>query len=607
MTAKSTPAAAPKPAEPQPPEKGPFGSRYRTHTCGELRKADVGREVQLAGAVDRKLDARTLELRDGYGRTLVRLNDSGARCVEVQLVETKELPLESVIMVLGHVRPREAADAALPTGEVFVEAYGVMMLAQAKAPIVYDFHDAAIAPRERVRHRYVYLRKPEVHETFAFRTRLQAEARRFLLERAFVEVETPILGNRYTPDNADTYFAIRGRNQVFALPGRRPVQGPLLMASGFDRTFEVARRFRRRRAYGPLQQPEFTVLELMMAFVQEKDLTGLAEQLLAHLWKALLGEELKLPVPRIPYEDAWNQFGTDAPDVRFSLVWKDMTQPAAQAKEPRIRDALLAGGAVRAVLVPQAAAKLEAALPELDRLAAERKGSALFAVQVGAEGAAARLGPESWPFDAGLAGDVARALNARPKDLAVVAFARDRASAGLLGASVRLWLARALKLDLEKKHGVALVTKLPYHKYDAAARRWVVAGDPLAKPVEGDLEGDPTRMRAQAFEVVVNGHEVGNGAVRNHAIEAQQKLFAQLGMTPGEVDARFGQVLRAGRYGMPPHGRIALGVDRLVAILRGLDSIAETIPLPKLPDGTDPLTRSPWPIEPAMVKGLFGL
>jgi aspartyl-tRNA synthetase len=511
--------------------------------------------------------------------------------------------LESIIKVSGVVAAREPVDGSSPTGEVMIEADVFAAESVAKSPLVFDFRDEKLDPRERIRHRYLYLRNPKVHETFAFRTRAVQAMRRFLTARSFDEVDTPLLATRWTPDAP--YLAIRGRKQIFALPGRLAIHPPILMASGFDRTFEVARRFARQKSYGPFEQPEYDVLELMMAWCDEGDALRFLDEMLADLWRTTVGADLKVPTVRLGFDEAWGRYGTDAPDVRFGLEFQDVTRLAEKSRAPALAEVIISGGAIRAVRVPAGKARLgEKDLAAIGKVALEAGQGAIFWLSHGEDGP--EMGGTA-AFDAAVAAEVLKAAKATGSDLVVVAAAKDWVSVGPLIKGARRELAAALKLVDPKRHALAFVTRLPYMRFDAATRRYALRGDPLARPVDGDIEGDPNRMRSQAFAVVLDGVEVASGAARNHSIEEQTRLFAALGLAPGDIDKRFGQLLRAMRFGTQPHARIGIGVDRLVALLRGLPSIDEVIPLPKTSDGQDPLARAPWPIEPSLVQGLFGV
>ncbi|HVY62233.1 MAG TPA: amino acid--tRNA ligase-related protein, partial [Planctomycetota bacterium] len=279
----------------------PFATTYRTHTCGELRAPHAGATVTLCGQVDKYLDENTLDLRDAYGKTRVKLDEKAVAALDKPLMiaewpadkRPKRPPLESVIRVTGTVKARDEADEKSLTGAVYLEASDGAIVSPAKAGLVFDPNDEKLPPRERLRHRYMYLRKSTMHENIRFRTRVVGEMRKHLLGKGFEEVHTPVLATKFTPDQyADGFLSLRARTEIYGLPGRRWNLGEVLMASGFDRTFEYARRFQRLKSYGPFRQPEFSVLEMNMAWVDESDLVTLAIELLTGVWKTAFGESV---------------------------------------------------------------------------------------------------------------------------------------------------------------------------------------------------------------------------------------------------------------------------------------------------------------------------
>lgn len=587
----------------------PFTTTYRTHTCAGLRAADVSKEAKLSGAVDRYHDDGSFDLRDGYGKTRVKLRPD-AEATIVALMNSPETPPaqrftrltpESVITVTGTVRAREPADAGSPAGAVLLDGATIEILAPAKAPLIFDFNDESISKRDRRRHRYMYLRKPAVHEHLRFRTRMLAEVRRFLVAKGFEEVTTPLLATPWTPDQSDAFISARTRTQVYALPGRRSNLGALLMAGGLDRTFEVSRRFQRRKAYGPFQQPEFTLLDLNVAYVDEADLLALAVALFSQIWTAALGAKAPPPIARLTAEEAWAKYGSETPDLRYPLEIEDVTRAAAQSKVPALRDALMSG-LIAAIRVPAAQADKVRGF-DLAKPAADFESGTLHQLRLAAAGGTPEVVSGAALSPQGVA-ELAAMPKAGPGDAVFFVVGRDRTLATLAAGRLRLDLGRALGATQE--HALAILTRLPYLQYDAAAGRWTLRGDPLSRPVEVELEGSPQRMHALAFDVVLDGIGIGGGSLRNHDAATQRALFTALGLSPNDVSASYGYMLEAFRFGVPPHGRIGIGVDRLTALLRGLSSIDDVIPMPKNPDGSDELIRCPSPVTKGIARGLFG-
>ena len=577
-----------------------YRTSWRTHSCGELTAAQKGEEVTLSGALDRKVSDRVYDLRDTYGITRVRLA-AGVGDEELAQREMKDGPLpETIVKIRGTVTPREKADKDSPTGEVFVEATEVEFVSFAAKELLFDPKDPAVPEAERVRHRYLYLRAPAVHENFRFRTKLVGELRRHLVARRFEEIETPLLANKWTPDAKESWLAIRGRREVYALPGKNPVHGPVLMASGFDRVFEIARRFRRQPSYSAWQQPEFDVLDLHLAYVDEQNLFQAVDELLAHVWLTVLGPRERFHVTEISADDALRRYGTLAPDLRYSLEVADVTQAAGASKSGEIREKRFDGSALRAVRAPGGEEALVEKDPELIKLAGN---CSLHWLALSAEGAPKIEGTAN--FDPALAAEILHAVRAEKGDRVIVAMGPEQAAARLAG-EVRAFIARKLKIQ-ERKHSLVRVTRLPFWRFDAAKGELLPTGDPLALPVESELAGDPKLLHSHGFFLVLDGVNIGGGALKNHDLQAVSRVFEAMRMTAGDIDARFGSLLKTLRYGLPPHGRIAIGVDRLAALLRGLHGISEMIPLPKTAEGTDPLTRSPWPIDNHLVRGLLAV
>ena len=570
----------------------PAGERptaWRTHTCGELREAHLGVKVTLCGQVHARPESRIWDLRDGNGITRVTLA-SGVGDEELASREMKVPSLETVVQVKGEVRRRASEDPINPTGSVHVAVTAVEFLSFASTPLVFDPHAEASAA-DRIRHRYLSLRSQKMHQTLRWRTRFVAALRGALAERHFEDIETPLLADKWTSEQTEAYLAVRENGKMFALPGQRAVHGSLLMAAGFDRVFEVARRFRRKSAYNAWQQPEFNVLDASIAYAGEDDLHRVVDG------------SAQRPPTVLTYDDAWLRFGTGCPDLRFSLEIADATPHAVHAKTTALRDLRFSGGAVRALRVPSSAERL--AEFKLGPLVAGSKGAALHKLTLGPDGRPAEAAEP--PLDTMLAAALVHELRVGPSDTLFVAVAEQAVRAAALLGKVRLAVGQELKLS-ERKHALVRVVRLPYVEIDPVSGNSRPRAEPLAK-LAGDDDlppGDAAALRARAFHLVLDGVNVGGGAVRNHDPHAQGRLFESLRIPAKEADDRYGRLQQALRFGVPPHARFALGVDRLVALLLGLPAIHEVIPLPKTQDGFDPLTRSPWPIDNNVVRALLG-
>lgn len=585
----------------------PYTTFYRTHTCGELRLDHGGQAVKLSGAVDKYYDDGSFDLRDTYGVTRVKLGEKPLAMIleSMNLPETppdkrhKRMTVESVITVKGTVRPRPQPDEKAPTGAVFLEGTDLDILAPAKTPVIFNQNDEKLPAEQRRRHRYVYLRKPIVHEHLRFRTRLTADLRRFLLERSFLDVVTPLLSARWTPDQTDAFLSVRARAEVFALQGKRSNVGTLLMASGFDRTFEVGRRFQRLKAYGPFEQPEYTVLEGNLAYVEENDLVSLVSQLIGNIGKTTLGEPFG-PIVKLTAAEAEEKYGTDRPDLRYGLELHDPAKADPPVAAPQLRE-LCKTGAVRLIRVHAArAGKLGD--PGLDKLTAA----------LGPQGLIARVNvtPEKTGDVPGgglqqpAADELVQVLKAEPGDVLFAVAGRNAGLVSQVAGQLRAAIGNAT--GGARKNAFALITRLPYFRLDLAQNKPILEGDPLTRPVATELDGDPRDLHGLAFHIVLNGMKVGSGAVRNHDAGVQRELFDKLGLAAQEVSDRFGALIESYRFGVPPHARFVLGIDKLTALLRGLDSLDDVMAMPKNPDCSDGLTRAPVAISKGITRGLLG-
>lgn len=621
----AAPAPAPTPLKVTPTSPrtsdGPFATRWRTHACGELTKEEVGEEVRLCGAVDKVIDARTFLLRDGTGRILVKLSPGAipdefppenvemqpGQVIPAEARKPRPLELESIHTIEGKVVARAKPDPSLPTGEVEIAASRSVLLSETTKDPLFDAY-ANVTRENKIRHRYLYLRRPEVQTRFSYRTQLLHEARRFLIGEAFEEIETPLLANRWTPAQREPFLAVREPRRVFALSGRSPVFGLAAMSAGLDRTFEIGRRFQKKKSYNPWQQPEFTVLELNMAWVEERDLFAALDRLLLHLWLHGRRETLEVPVRTLSFEEAWVKFGTDAPDARGGMEIQDFTRFAEKAGNLDFRDIGVRGGAIRALRAQGGAKGIPAAeLEALSKLArAEPSGATLHWFGVDANGVVEAAGGTG-VLEGAVADEIARALGPTPGDLVIAVVGWDRMAAGALAGKARAAAQKALGLLDPKALALVRVNQLPFHRHDPKSRGWKLVGDPMTRPVAGDEEGNPYQMRQQAFYLSVNGINVGGGCIRHHDRTEALRCFDALKLDTLEVDASYRQHMAILDHGAPPSGRASIGVERLLALMLGLDGIDELIAIPKMPDGTCPLTRSPWPIENHIVRALLGV
>ncbi|MGQ9573888.1 MAG: aspartate--tRNA ligase [Thermoguttaceae bacterium] len=582
----------------------------RTHTCGELRPAHVGQRVSLCGWVDAYRDHKGLlfiDLRDRYGRTQVVFGPEGDRKV---LQAARELRPEYVVRVTGMVslRPEGTRNPKLGTGEIELRAESFELLNRSLTPPFYPGAPRHELPSEelRLKYRYLDLRRPEMQKTLLLRHRMIKIIRDYFDELGFIEVETPMMG-RSTPEGARDYL-VPSRIQpgtFYALPQSPQLYKQILMIAGYDRYVQIARCFRDEDLRAD-RQPEFTQLDLEMAFVEPDDVMAVVEGLIARLASQILGLELSLPLPRISYDEAMERFGHDAPDLRFDLELVDLTDLARACEFRVFPQAADCGGRVRGINAKAGAAKYSRkAIDELTTWLRQDFGTqGLCWFKVDAAGTLAS--PIAKMFSPELLAAVGQRMQAEPGDLLLIVAGTFEGTCKAL-AGLRKRLAAELRLyDPAAKH-FSWVVEFPLFAYDEQQQCWTPMHHPFTAPRPQDrplLLSDPGRCRAQAYDLVINGSEAGGGTIRIHDQQLQQQVFRLLGIDEAQARERFGFLLDALQYGAPPHGGIALGIDRLVMIFAGLESIRDCIAFPKTQRASDLMTGAPSGVDAQQLKEL---
>ncbi len=577
----------------------------RTHTCGDLTHHHVGQEVVLNGWVDGYRNFGGLvfvDLRDRYGITQVVFEpDAGA---ELQ-AQAGELRNEYVVGVKGKVAPRLAGkeNPKLKTGAIEVRARELAVYNATPTP-PFEMHGPEPNEELRLTYRYLDLRRPAMQEVFLLRHRLTQTMRRTMSELGFLEIETPVLG-RSTPEGARD-FLVPSRvhpGHFYALPQSPQLYKQLLMVSGFDRYFQIARCFRDEDLRAN-RQPEFTQLDVEMSFVDDHDVTSTMEVLVAAMAREFGGEELKLPLPRLDYQDVMERYGTDRPDLRFGMELADLADVAEMTEFKVLRQATELGNRVRGLCVPGGGGRYSR--KDLDGLAEYVGGmgaKGLVWLKVEAESMA---GPSAKFFHAPAQEKLRERLGANPGDLILIV-ADTQAVTNIALASLRSRLAAELELYAPKSFHYSWVVRFPLFGWDPEENRFVAEHHPFTMPLFEDLpllETAPEKIRAQAYDLVVNGEECGGGTIRCHDPVIQSKIFSLLGLTPEAAQEQFGFLLGALRNGAPPHGGIALGLDRLVMLYSGLTNIRDCIAFPKTAKGTDLMTGAPGNVEPRQLNEL---
>lgn len=578
-------------------------STHRSYTtAGELRAADAGRSVTLKGWVNRRRDHGGLiflDVRDRYGLTQVVCNPEHSP--EAHHV-AESVRAEYVVQVRGVVRERPAGtqNPNMATGEIEVEVDELTILNPAKTP-PFDIADTADVDESlRLQYRYLDLRSPRMQRNLVLRSRIVSRIRAYLDARDFVEIETPIL-IKSTPEGARD-FLVPSRiypGEFYALPQSPQQLKQLLMVSGIDRYYQIARCFRDEDQRAD-RQLEFTQLDLEMSFVDREDILQLTEGLFTEL-ADLAGFTLQeSPFPRLSHAEAMRRFGSDKPDLRFGLEIADVSDVVSTSQFGVFSGAVAAGGVVRAIAVPGMASATRSQIDDLTAFARQfgAKGLAWLALEDSAGMVAARS-----PIAKFLSGDEIRDIAARtganPGDL-VLLVADDEAVAAVVLGRLRERLGHELGLATPRVAAFCWVLDFPLFHWDDENRRWDAEHHPFTAPMDEDipfLDTDPGRVRAKAYDIVLNGFEVGGGSIRIHQRELQAKIFQLMGYEPEQVEARFGHLLRAFEYGAPPHGGIAPGIDRIAMIFAEEPTLREVMAFPKNQTARDLMFDAPSPVE----------
>lgn len=577
----------------------------RSQTCGELRAEHAGQEIILMGWVQTRRDHGGLifvDLRDRSGLVQVVFSpDLGHEAFQ----KAEGVRGEYVLAVSGRVRrrPEGTENQNLATGEVEVVAGELRILNRAKTPPFYIEDGIDVDENLRLRYRYLDLRRPEMQEALIMRHRAARVVRDFLDEHGFLEIETPML-TKSTPEGARDYLVPSRLNpgRFYALPQSPQIFKQILMVSGLDRYFQIVRCFRDEDLRSD-RQPEFTQIDIEMSFVDVDEILELMEVMVARLCRETSGWELDLPFSRLSYREAMERFGSDKPDIRFGMELKDITDIAAGCGFKVFSSAAAGGGQVKGINASGCASFSRKEIDDLTAYAAIYKARGLAYFLMTEDGVKSNL--VKFFTENELAAILDR-LEGKPGDLLLFVADQPSVVAGALGA-LRLHLGERLELIPEEIQRFLWVVDFPLLEFDPEEKRFAAMHHPFTAPLEEDillLETDPGRARARAYDLVLNGVEVGGGSIRIHHRDVQEKMFHAIGLTEEEAREKFGFMLEAFEYGTPPHGGIAFGFDRLIMLLSGKKSIRDVIAFPKTQSAGDLMTQAPSPVADEQLKEL---
>ncbi len=578
----------------------------RSHRCTEVSTADIGREVTVMGWVQKSRNKGGIifvDLRDRTGilQIIFEENDCGAESFS----KAEKLRSEFVIAVTGRVEARSGAvNENLATGAIEVRAASLRILSESETPPFPIEENSRTKEELRLKYRYLDLRRPDLQRNLMFRSRIAILTRQFLAEEGFLEIETPTL-IKSTPEGARDYL-VPSRvhpGSFYALPQSPQLFKQLLMCSGYDRYFQIARCYRDEDLRAD-RQPEFTQIDMELSFVDVDDVIDVNERLLHKLFQELLGVEIPLPIPRMTWKEAMNRFGSDKPDMRFGMELKDVSDVVRDCGFGVFTGALENGGSVRGIN-----AKGQGAMPrkQIDRLVD-------YAKDFGAKGLAYLSIHEDGTYKASFSKfmteeqlkALADAMEGEPGDLLLFAADKNKVVWDVLG-NLRLELARQQGLLKKDDFKFLWVTEFPLLEYSEEENRYVAMHHPFTMPMEEDwhlIDTDPGAVRAKAYDIVLNGTELGGGSVRIHQSDIQSKMFEVLGFTPERAKEQFGFLLEAFKYGVPPHAGLAYGMDRVAMLMVGADSIRDVIAFPKVKDASCLMTEAPGPVEEKQLKEL---
>ncbi len=579
---------------------------HRSARCAEIGKEAIGREVTLMGWVQKNRNKGGIifvDLRDRSG--VMQLIFENGSIDEEGFEKAGKLRSEYVIAVTGTVEARSGAvNENLATGEIEIRVRSLRILSEAQTPPFPIEEDSKTKEELRLKHRYLDLRRPDLQKNLKMRSQTAALVREYFIKEGFLEIETPML-TKSTPEGARDYL-VPSRvhpGTFYALPQSPQIFKQLLMCSGCDRYFQIARCFRDEDLRAD-RQPEFTQIDLEMSFVDVDDVIDVNERLLAKLFREMLGVEVSLPIARMTWQEAMDRFGSDKPDLRFGMELQDVTEVVKGCGFAVFQSAIEQGGSVRGINAKGLGGMSRKKIDKLVDFAKDFGARGLAWAAVGEDGSmkssfAKFMSEEEM-------GCLVKAMSGQPGDLLLFAADKNKVVYDVLG-NLRLELARQQELLDKSEYKFVWITEFPLLEWSEEENRYTAMHHPFTMPMEEDLEfldTNPGRVRAKAYDIVLNGTELGGGSVRIHQNHIQEKMFQVLGFTKEEAYEQFGFLLRAFQYGVPPHAGLAYGLDRLVMLMAGTDSIRDVIAFPKVKDASDLMAEAPSVVDEKQLEEL---
>ncbi|MBE6835642.1 MAG: aspartate--tRNA ligase [Ruminococcaceae bacterium] len=568
----------------------------RTAYCGTFRESDIGKEVTVGGWVQRQRDLGSLifvDLRDRTGILQLAFDENSDKAV---FDKAFTLRSEYVVMAKGVIRERSSKNKEIPTGDIELEVNDLRILSKAETTPFEIVENSNTSEAMRLKYRYLDLRRPDLQKNILMRHKIAKIAREYFYENDFIEIETPMM-IKSTPEGARDYVVpSRIHNgKFYALPQSPQIYKQLTMIAGFDRYIQLARCFRDEDLRAD-RQPEFTQIDLEMSFVDCDSIMGMAEGFIKRLMKETIDVDVN-EIPRMTFEEAMNSYGSDKPDTRFGMKIQDISDWAKTTDFSVFKDTVENGGSVKAIVAENGAEKYSR--KKIDKLTEHAKG-------IGAKGLAYIRWAEAEPncsfakfLKEGELEALLTALNVKQGDAVFIVSDKTRKALTVMGA-LRLLVAKELDIIPENKWNFLWITEMPFFELDEETNEWVAAHHPFTMPMDESvqyLDTDKSKVKAQAFDLVLNGIELSSGSMRITDCELQTKMFELLGMSQEEIDAKFGFLVDAYHYAAPPHGGMGIGLDRLAMLICGVDSLRDVVAFPKVQNASELMSGAPSPID----------